>query len=87
MWNRQQVEELMQAHGYQRLDPQEVKARELADSWVQVYKQWQEAIYGVEEELLMEEARDIKKEARRRGLTERVNALLRKRKFDGELIT
>jgi len=27
MWNRQQVEELMQAHGYQRLDPQEVKAR------------------------------------------------------------
>jgi hypothetical protein len=24
MWNRQQVEELMQAHGYQRLDPQEV---------------------------------------------------------------
>ena len=87
MWNRQQVEELMQAHGYQRLDPQEVKARELADSWVQVHEQWQEAIYGVEEELLMEEARDLKKEARRRGSTERVNALLRERKFDGELMT
>jgi len=87
MWNRQQVEELMRAQGYQRLDPQEVKAHELADSWVHVHKQWQEAIYGVEEELLMEEARDIKKEARRRGLTERVNALLRERKFDGDPIT
>lgn len=87
MWNRQQVEQLMQAHGYQRLDPQGVKARELAESWVQVHKRWQEAIYGVEEELLMEEARDIKREARRRGLTERVNALLRERKFDGELIS
>jgi hypothetical protein len=72
---------------YQRLDPQEAKARELAESWVQVHEQWQEATYGVEEELLMEEARDIKKEARRRGLTERVNALLRERKLDGKLIT
>jgi len=87
MWNRQQVEELMRAQGYQRLDPQEVKARELAESWVHVHEQWQEAIYGVEEELLIEEARDIKKEARRRGLTERVNALLRERKFDGDPIT
>jgi hypothetical protein len=69
------------------LDPQEVKARELAESWVRVQKQWQEAVYGVEEELLMEEARDIKKEVRRRGLTERVNALLRERKFEGELIS
>jgi hypothetical protein len=86
MWNRQQVEELMQAHGYQRLDPQEVKARELAESWVQVHKQWQEAVHGVEEELLMEEARDIKREVRRRGLTGRVNALLRERKFEGEPI-
>jgi hypothetical protein len=77
----------MRAHGYQRLDPQEVKARELAESWVQVHERWQEAIYGVEEELLMEEARDIKKEARHGGLTERVNALLRERKFDGDLIT
>src|SRR6266849_2292656 len=87
MWNGQKIEELMRAHGYQRLDPQEVKARELADSWVRVHKQWQEAIYGVEEELLIEEAQDIKKEARRRGLTERINALLRERKFDGDLIT
>ena len=87
MWNRQQVEELMLAHGYQRLDPQEVKARELAESWMQVHIQWQEAVYGVEEELLTEEARDIKKEARRRGLTEQVNALLRERKFEGELIS
>jgi len=87
MLNRRKIEELMQAHGYQRLDP-EVKARELADSRVQVHKQWQEeAIYGVEEELLFEEAQDIKKEARRRGLTERVNALLRERKFDGDPIT
>ena len=37
MWNRQEVEELMQAYGYQRLDPQEVKARELAESWVQTH--------------------------------------------------
>src|SRR6266566_5779374 len=86
LWNRQQVEELMRAHGYQRLDPQEVKARELADSWVQIHNQWQEATYSVEEELLIEAAEDIKKEARRRGLTERVNALLHERKFDGEPI-
>jgi hypothetical protein len=77
----------MLAQGYQRLDPQEVKARELAESWVKVHKQWQEAVYGVEEELLIDEARDIKKEAGRRGLTERVNALLRERKFGGDLIT
>jgi hypothetical protein len=87
MWNRQKIEELMGERGYQRLDPQEVKARELADNWVQVHKQWQKAIYGVEEELLIEEAQDIKKEARRRGLTERVNALLRELKYDGEPIT
>lgn len=54
---------------------------------MQIHKQWQEAVYGIEEELLMEEARDIKKEARRRGLTGRVNALLRERKFGGDLIT
>src|SRR5215471_2104633 len=87
MWNRQQVEGLMRAHGYQRLDPQEIKARELAESWVQVHRQWQEAIHGVEEELLMEEAQEIKKEAKRRGLIERVNTLLRARKFEGELIS
>jgi hypothetical protein len=87
MWNRRQVEELMRAHGYQQLNPREVGARELADRWVQVHKQWQEAVYGVEEELLMEEARDIEKEARRRGLTERVNALLRERRFGGAPIT
>ena len=56
-------------------------------SWVQVHQQWQESVYGVEEELFIEEARDIKREARRRGLTERVNALLRERKFEGELIS
>jgi hypothetical protein len=87
MWNKQKTEELMRAHGYQRLDPQEVNARELADRWVQVHKQWQEAIYGVEEELLFEEAQDIKKEARRGGLIDQVNVLLRERKFDGDLIT
>jgi hypothetical protein len=87
MWNRQKIEELMQANGYQRLDPQEVRARELADSWVRVHKQLQEAIYGVEEELFFEEAQDIKKEAGRRGLTDRVNELLRERKFDGDIIT
>ena len=87
MWNRQQVEELMQAHGYQRLDPQEVKARDLAESWVQAHQRWQEAVYRVEEELRVEEAQNIKKEVRRRGLTERVNALLRERKFDGEFLS
>ena len=56
-------------------------------SWVQVHKQWQEAVYGVEEELLMEEARHIKREARRKGLIERINALLRERKFEGELLS
>jgi hypothetical protein len=42
MWNRRKTEELMRAHGYQLLDPREVKARELADRWVHVHKQWQE---------------------------------------------
>src|SRR5260370_218750 len=78
-WDGGGGEEMMEGHGYQRLGPQEGKAGELAESWVQVHEQWQEAIYGVEEELLMEEARNIKKEARRRGLTERVNALLRQK--------
>ena len=87
MWNRQKTEELMRARGYQQLDPREVKAREIADRWMHVHKQWQEALSGVEEELLMEEARDIEKETRRRGLTERVNALLRERKFGGNPIT
>ena len=65
--------------------PHRLSARATAPR--RVHEQWQEAIYGVEEELLMEEARDIKKEARRKGLTERVNALLRERKFDGDPIT
>jgi hypothetical protein len=54
---------------------------------VQVHKQWQEAVYGVEEELLMEEARDIRREFWCRGLTERINALLRERKCEGDLIS
>ena len=87
MWNRQKIEELMQLNGYQRLDVQEVKARELADEWVRIHKQYQEAIYGVEEELLFEEARDVEKEAKRRGLNDRINELLRERKFNGDLIT
>ena len=87
MWNRQQVEELMQAHDYKDSTHRRQKARELAESWVQVHRQWQEAIWGVEEELLIEEAQDIKKEAKRRRLAERVNALLRERKFEGEPIS
>ena len=87
MWNRQKVEEVMWAHGHERLDPQEVKARELADDWVQVHKQLQEAVYGIEEDFLFEQASDIEREARREGLTERINTLLRQRKFDGDPIT
>src|SRR5260370_30907517 len=86
MWNRQQIEELMRAHGYQRLDPQEVKARELAESWVQIHRQWQEAVYGIEEEPLMGGARDTQKGARGTSLTEPGNALPRGRKSEGELL-
>jgi Sec-independent protein translocase protein TatA len=77
----------MQAQGHQKLDAQEIRSRELADDWMRVYKQFQEAISGIEEEMCYEEAQDIKQEANRTGLTERVNEILRDRQFDGELIT
>ena len=54
--------------------------------WAKSCKQFQKAVYGIEEELLFEEAQDIEKEAKRGGLTERVNELLRERKFGGELL-
>jgi len=87
MWNRQHVREAMQAHGYQSLNPQEITARELANRWVHIHRQWQKAATGGEEELLIDEAQDIEKETRRRGLTERVNALLRERNFYGTLLS
>jgi exosome complex RNA-binding protein Rrp4 len=87
MWHKQKVAELMQASGHQKLDPQEVKARELADAWVRVNKQFQEAVYGIEEEMCIEESKEIEKEAKRRGLTDRVNEILRDRKFEGKLIS
>ena len=100
MWNKQKVAGLMQANGHQKLNthgrqgaevssaqrPQEVKARELADDWVRINKQFQEAVYGIEEEMCIEESIEVKKEAKRRGLTERVNEILQERKFKGELI-
>ena len=52
-----------------------------------LYKLFQEAVSGIEEEMCYEEAQNIKKEANRAGLTEKVNEILRARKFDGELIT
>jgi hypothetical protein len=76
----------MQLNGHQRLDPRELKVRELADEWARVYRQYQQAAYSIEEELLFEEAQDIKKEAKRRGLTDRINELLRERKFGGEML-
>jgi hypothetical protein len=39
MWHKKKVAELMQATGHQKLDPQEVKARELADAWVRINQQ------------------------------------------------
>lgn len=87
MWNKQKTGALMRAHGHQGLDPQHIEADDLADRWEHVHKQWQEALSGVVEELLMEEAQVIAKEIRRRGLTEHVNALLRARNFDGDFIT
>jgi hypothetical protein len=87
MWSKQKVDELMQSYGYQKLDALEVKARELADDWIRVHRQYQQAVFGVEEELLFEEAQDIREEAKIRCLIKRVNELLCERKFDGELIT
>ncbi|MBD0347034.1 MAG: hypothetical protein ICV63_19855 [Coleofasciculus sp. Co-bin14] len=86
MWNKQKVGELMKASGLQKLDSKEVKARELAEEWMRVYEQLQEAIYGIEEEACYEEAQDIKKEATQKGLVERVNQILAERNFKGELI-
>ena len=87
MWNKAKVAELMQVQGDEKLDDQEIKSRELADDWMRVYKRFQEAVSGIEEEMCYEEAQDIKKQAKRAGLIERVNEILRDRKFDGELIT
>lgn len=87
MWSKQKVAELMQSHGYQKLDALEIKARELADDWMRVHQQYQEANFGVEEELLFEEAQDIREEARSSSLINRVNEILCERAFDGELIT
>lgn len=77
----------MKASGLQKLGPSEVKARELADDWMRVYKQLQDAVYGVEEEMCYEEAQTIKKEAHKQGLVERINQILTECKFQGELIT
>lgn len=87
LWNRLHVRQAIQAHGYQMLNPQEITAREFANRWAHIHRQWQKAVSGIEEELLFEAAQDIEKESRRRGLTQRVNALLRERKFDGCLLT
>ena len=86
MWNKAKVAELMQVQGDEKLDDQEIKSRELADDWMRVYKRFQEAVSGIEEEMCYEEAQDIKKQAKRAGLIERVNEIMRDRKFDGELI-
>lgn len=86
MWNKAKVAELMQAKGHQKLDTQEIKSCELADDWMRVYKRFQEAVSGIEDEMCYEEAQDIKKQAKRAGLIERVNEIMRDRKFDGELI-
>jgi hypothetical protein len=85
MWHGQKVATLMQSKGYQKLDSQEFKARELADEWIHIHKQYQAAIYGIEEELLIDEAQNIAREARRKGLINRVNEILREKKFNGEL--
>lgn len=69
MWNKYKVAELMQTNGHQKLDSQEIKARELADDWVRINKQFQEAVYGIEEESCFEEAIDVKKEAKRTSKT------------------
>ena len=87
MWHKQKVAELMQASGHQKLDSKEVKARELADAWVRINKQFQDAVSGIEEEMCIEEAKEIEKEAKRKGLTDRVNEILRDRKFEGTLIS
>jgi hypothetical protein len=86
MWHKQKVAELMQASGHQKLDPQEVKVRELADAWVRIDRQFQDAVSGMEEEMCFEEAKEIEKEAKQRGLTDRVNEILRDRKFEGTFI-
>jgi hypothetical protein len=86
MWNKKQVEARMQSSGHQKLEPLEVKARELADEWIDVERAYQEAVYKVEEDMLFEDARDLKKEARRLGLVPRVNEILRERNFQGELM-
>lgn len=84
MWNKQKVFCLMQDAGLEKLDPKEVKARELADDWIRINKQFQETIYGFEEKVCIEESRLVKKEAKLQGLIDRVNEILRERKFEAE---
>ncbi|NJK73607.1 MAG: hypothetical protein HC849_24055 [Oscillatoriales cyanobacterium RU_3_3] len=86
MWHKKKVSELMQDSGQEKLNSQEVKVRELADAWVRINKQFQDAVSGIEEEICFEEAKEIEKEVKRRNLTDRVNEILRDRKFEGTFI-
>ena len=54
---------------------------------MRINKQFQDAVSGIEEEMCIEEAKEIEKEAKRKGLTDRVNEILRDRKFEGTLIS
>jgi hypothetical protein len=76
MWNRRKVAELIEYAGLQKLPKDEVQTRELADAWIRTLRLLEESVYGIEGDLAYEEQNDIRRDARKAGLTERVNALL-----------
>ena len=76
MWNGRKVAELIEYTGLQRLPQDEVKAKELADNWIRTLRDIDEAVHKIEVESAFEEQRDIRRGARKAGLTEQVNALL-----------
>ena len=65
MWHKHKVAELLKDKGLQKLSVTEVKARKLAEEYIRADKQFQEAIYGIEEEAALEWAKDLEKEARK----------------------
>jgi hypothetical protein len=85
MWNRQNVMELLQVNGVEKLDPKEAKAQSLVKDWLKLKKHFEEAVSGFEEEMIYEEARDLQHQVRKQGLTTRVNEILRTKGYKGLL--
>lgn len=86
MWHKSKISALMKENNVQKLDDNEVLAQELAQEWIRIAKDYENVVYGIEEEGLWMEAQEIKKSVRKKGLITRVNEILIEGKFKGEKI-